>query len=106
MKEFKGTKGEWGFKTPIDYSGNSIDTLYSRWIMSDDKVYICSVQGKVVNNDDHVKSVDEMIANAKLIAAAPDLLEALQEILESVDNSVWNHQSLEKGTKAIEKALN
>ena len=99
MKKFKGTKGEWeciflsNKSRAVRNKGGIICTLYkpSRYIGQDER---------------YERELEENLNNQRLIAAAPDLLEALQEILEAVDNSVWNHQSLEKGTKAIEKALN
>ena len=45
----------------------------------------------------------EEIANARLVSAAPDLLEALQGILEITDR---NHVAWGKAHAAIKKALN
>ena len=101
MKEFKGTKGEWKLRR----RGNtSYDTVIfcGKCRVAEAKHYNDGTKDAFKNDP----KFEEGFANAKLIAAAPDLLEALQEILEAVDNSVWNHPSLEKGTKAIEKALN
>lgn len=54
-----------------------------------------------------VKS-DEQLANLKLMAAAPDLLEALEGAIEAWDadsapNS-WSYQDVEKARAAIQKA--
>jgi len=54
-------------------------------------------------------SEDEQRANANLIAAAPELLEALQELVHadchSVRNSTMQINALNKATQAIAKAL-
>lgn len=94
MKEFKGTKGEWKILPTSEYR---------KWVnVTSEKGVIARV---FYGEAPPVVYKEEAEANAKLIAAAPDLLEALQEILEAVDNSVWNHPSLEKGKKAIEKSI-
>ena len=94
--EFKGTKGEWKItgtgeqRTMIN--GTSIDVW---WNLS-----LCDV------------SEDEGKANAKLIAAAPDLLKALQVILKHKnainhyidDNELYT--AIEESEQAINKALN
>ena len=95
--EFKGTKGKWEkVHTKIQVEPqNPMRTLT-----------ICQVFG----------GDEESLANAKLIAAAPELLEAALEVLK-----VWNedgeggeiqmktpiawHRPLRKAEKAIKKAL-
>ena len=84
--EFKGTKGEWKItgtgeqRTMIN--GSSIDVWW--------------------NIGSPAVSEDEGKANAKLIAAAPDLLEALQGLLLNGHND----KQIEIPKKAINKALN
>ena len=93
MKEFKGTKGEWSISRDINYNericiesesnGNFIDC----WSLG-------------------FSTEDEMRANAKLIAAAPELLNALQGLLDvdEIDvHSVFKAQS--NAQQAINKAL-
>ena len=84
--EFKGTKGEWKItgtgeqRTMIN--GSSIDVWWN--LPSSDA------------------SEDEGKANAKLIAAAPDLLKALQGLLLNGHNN----KQIGISQKAINKALN
>ena len=55
------------------------------------------------NTGEYVISRDEMEANAKLIAAAPDLLEALIEVVRISDRK---HDAWDKAKAAILKATN
>ena len=98
MKEFKGTKGEWKVKVGNwDYSVN----IYSA------KIHICHAYGRLNNDDEHVSSVEEMEANAKLIAAAPELLEALQIAVKNMRlaDEIEFEGEISIGEQAISKAL-
>jgi hypothetical protein len=91
MKEFKGTKGDW----EIEY--HDVGAAIGR---ADLDYQVADVYGY---NDSECK------ANAKLIAAAPDLLEALQEMVlvfnrDDIDNA--QHIRVGNAEAAIEKALN
>ena len=43
-------------------------------------------------------------ANAKLISAAPDLLEALKDIVQTLEFTRWQYSSLDAAREAITKA--
>ena len=65
MKEFKGTRGEWIMHPKAN--GNVISKDEGRVVSN------CMGYSTSINSD---KARDENLANAKLIIAAPDLLEA------------------------------
>ena len=100
MKEFKGTKGEWTSFKPEDSNGYV-------YVDSDE-----TTQGGVATC---YNSLGNSIEDAKLIAAAPELLQALQKAKKNIEAA---HKMLEstsvlcsKGIfeiidKAINKALN
>lgn len=85
MKEFKGTPGPW-----VNVGG---------WVDAENtrRITICKM-GQIT------KETTEQIqdANADLIAAAPELLEALQEVVRISDRK---HDAWDKAKSAINKAL-
>ncbi|HDT4632300.1 TPA: hypothetical protein QHQ25_002197 [Klebsiella pneumoniae] len=83
MQEFKGTPGPWHVSNE--------NALRIR----DDKSFVTVATAGYVTNE-------EELATAYLIAAAPELLEALQLMLDSQVLPVW-HQSIARA--AINKAL-
>ena len=92
FKEFKGTKGEW---YAVEYAGT--------YIIQDEGTY----EGENILDED-VVGTSAAESNAKLIAAAPNLLQALQELYYLVselpeEGSII--EALAKAKAAIEKAL-
>jgi len=76
MKEFKVKVGEWPFDHFIeDQNGTTIATLRMRAYSSNDKTLLDALQ--------HCDENLEVVEHAQLMAAAPDLLEALQKIVDS-----------------------
>ena len=94
--EFKGTKGKW-FACCL-YGNSKPHFLFSEH----GETVICSFTQKQEMGKD--LTIEEVQANAKLIASAPDLLEALMNIENdngSIPKAIWDMRN-----KAIEKALN
>lgn len=95
MKEFKGTPGPWEVAGPYcDAVGAEFD---SAWYKA-----ICHRPERTGG-----KLADEYNANMRLIAAAPELLEALQETIHEVGHwlSTQNPELKGKIESAINKAL-
>jgi hypothetical protein len=104
--ETKHTKGEWIINkhsaTTVELRGSSRS--------------IASTGGYQTNGADSLKAFNENIANAKLIAAAPDLIEALYNLIEyaefdsHIDNghqyglSEETSELITRGLNAIKKA--
>ena len=86
MNEFKGTKGKW-----TTNNENVYDDLGS---------IVCNI----AECDPHNKDL-EAIANAKLIASAPELLESLKELYNAVDSCIdLTPEVLKRAKKLIEQA--
>lgn len=90
MKEFKGTKSEWKIQEP-----------YNTFVYGSDGKLICQIKYDPFS--------EESTANAQLIAAAPELLNALQALMDGVANLpplTAIEGILEKQYKQAEKAIN
>lgn len=105
MKEFRGTKGKWHVGE-VGKFGTQIGGCSPNYVA-------CAYDGGWDRSDKEVK------ANAHLIAAAPELLEALQGLVAITDESLgvtWFHMNgevaywsefpeVENAIRAINKAL-
>ncbi|HCD6739233.1 hypothetical protein ACYCOH_21395 [Klebsiella pneumoniae] len=90
MQEFKGTRGPW-------FSDNT--RAIGPISTEDDQSYGMIIPVGWVEFD---PEIEVQVANQKMMAAAPELLEALQLMLNSQVLPVW-HQSIARA--AINKAL-
>lgn len=94
MKEFKGTPGPW----EVEDNGYFYDINAVRGTVGD----VCS-SASWFDNDEHRGPV--AMANAHLIAAAPELLEALEMLVVFTTPTKRNSAALSKAYSAIAKAL-
>lgn len=89
MGEFKGTPGPWNVEAA---SSNSIE------VVTDNEVKVCDI---IADNEEDLVTELEW-DNARLIAAAPDLLSALQEakrLICSLKLSVLAHPDCTEGSE-------
>lgn len=102
MKEFNGTPGKWSFS----HSSASDDNVACIEINSSESLHeIAYLQSTPENiRGDGKTSFEKTIANAHLIAAAPDLLEALQLALNAMDEmgDILNFHDLAEQSKVDE----
>jgi hypothetical protein len=69
-----------------------------------DDIGVGIVNRKHDGDDWDVAMVHSSAANARLIAAAPDLLAALKALLDKADLNDWNQEAYEAAEAAIAKA--
>lgn len=100
MSEFKGTPGEWSFS----HSSASDDNVACIEINSSESLheiaYLQSTPSSIGKYEQ--TSIDKTIANAHLIVAAPELLEALQAVVRVADRQT---DEFDMARAAIAKAL-
>lgn len=105
MNEFKGTPGPWKWTSDLVNEGNALIGNNGNFVFYGDN--ICAG----LSNDDGwgariggTHSDEESEANAQLIAAAPELLEALQDALHAHDKH-GEHSEWDFARAVIAKAL-
>lgn len=99
MKEFKGTPGEWVIN--LDTQETKINT--KKYRIADVKHFNSKIHPELLE-----PSLEQGQANAKLIAAAPELLRALQVLLREIPEDLkkdclWGECT--KAERSISKAL-
>jgi predicted Rossmann fold nucleotide-binding protein DprA/Smf involved in DNA uptake len=93
----KPTQGPW---IPIGGATRS-STIRICAFKEDEYIEVCSLPGRTANSSE--KIYQKRIANAKLIASAPDLLEALMELVEQAQEQ-YPHFESDRGQLNINKA--
>jgi hypothetical protein len=104
MKKYNITKGDW-----------SNEVIDGQLRVYSNKNCVCVISmPKYTNIDNYETSKKEAISNAKLITAAPDLLEACEFLLDNAKIDALNevedinpelHQGIFLAKKAIKKAI-
>ena len=103
MREFKGTTGNW-FACCTEEGGKS------HYVFSDERT-ICAMRSNDPSESDFeimegVVTMSERQANAKLIAAAPDLLEALQMASGIINtNRLLSWDEMDEANEIIDSAI-
>ena len=89
--EFKGTKGEWKFK-----EGQNMCSIY----VKEHSLFIdCWGNGIAETTD------QEMIANAKLISCAPEMIEMISLLIERLEeNDLAELHAVKRAKELIKKA--
>lgn len=108
--ETKITKGEWTVITR-SYEKKPKEIITGVGLVEQIKggTYITTICDFPLpaTDKEYIKQHEEIKANAKLIAAAPDLFEVVNILMNSTQKSGWvneNIELLEKANKAIKKA--
>lgn len=96
MSEFRGTAGPWSF----NHNSASDEVTFCINVVANGVSQICYLQ----SNEEYLPSRVHTVANANLIAAAPELLEALQ-LLVSTRPPSCNTVEISLARAAIAKAL-
>jgi len=91
------THGPWVF----DNCGPRVDGMSSYRIIDDDNQIVCTTSESNVSGDDRQDCHNRIEANARLIAAAPELLDALK----AVHTILTDRRSTTEALKLIESEI-
>jgi len=94
--ETKFTQGPWSF----EYDGNSMFLEIDAY-RGDDVFTVCEIETWIDEPDN-----SEVLANANLIAAAPDLYDALEKLMSWQVTHVneWHNSAYDNAVRALAKA--
>ena len=93
MKQFKGTPAPWQI---MKYAATAVESTETQRFIATAGSYSDGTEASDVENQ----------CNAHLIAAAPELLEALQNLVKWESGTVNHVQAYKDAIAAINKALN
>lgn len=98
MKEFKGTPAPWVVRTgdQTDFTGEKFNFLY---VSPESNIKSLIADCKTVSA--WQLDPDEEIANAYLISAAPDLLEAAQHCREVIERASFTEENRKRAISAL-----
>ena len=110
----KHTKGEWKQRKLFDEPLKSVNENGCGWIHN--QIYIQGKDGRIIcdvsYSTDHKdmgwgqnETIEKWKANAKLIAAAPEMIELLNEIFETVNLSDHSMDLYKRTESLIKKAI-
>lgn len=103
MSNTKHTPGPWTYYSEVKMKGQAtVPTIIQAGKCGHYDRDVCELN---FDTNDSELSAEKVLANAKLIAAAPELLEALQELIDMDGlRNFKRAEAIRKGKAAIKKA--
>lgn len=103
MKEFKGTPGPW-FAQDDEWTDGDAANITSDYRSDNSIIPIAQINGGGSESGFNGDFAMEQKANANLIASAPELLSALQHLVEVYDDPTGKQWTTTSKKEAIAKA--
>ncbi|ASU34360.1 hypothetical protein [Mucilaginibacter xinganensis] len=100
MEDFKGTPGPWGVTHVVEGHKPGIDAYQNGKPTKTVILWATAEEWAGIINEG-----SEQLANANLIAAAPELLDALQNLIKWKVGTVNHYRAYNDAQSAINKAL-